>query len=251
MLLGVSPVFASGSSVYEVEPTRDIALTSVALGIGGGAYLFAKDWIRPSCPCDPNAINSWDRIAIGNNSSLARGLSDLGVGVAFLAFPVFDFMDLGFSSPLFEDAVVFSKSMAVSFALVSLSKHFIQRPIPRVVSGQSPELIQDPQGYRSFYSAHTALAFTALSAGAMTLQYRYHFGVWPWVITGALGTGVAVARVLGGAHYPSDVLVGAAMGVLTGITIPWLHRRKDQVENAVFLLPTRMGGLQWVIVKAW
>ena len=35
----------------------------------------------------------------------------------------------------------------------------------------------------------------------------------------------ALARVLGGKHHLSDVVVGAGVGTLIGYGVPWLHRR--------------------------
>ena len=37
-----------------------------------------------------------------------------------------------------------------------------------------------------------------------------------------LGTALALCRVIGGVHFPRDVLAGAVMGVLSGIIGYWL-----------------------------
>lgn len=61
--------------------------------------------------------------------------------------------------------------------------------------------------YQSFPSAHTATAF-ALAIG---LTKMYPRGGW-WFLL--LATGVALQRIETGAHYTSDVIFGAAVGLL-------------------------------------
>ena len=46
------------------------------------------------------------------------------------------------------------------------------------------------------------------------------------LVCGALMAGATVtgaARVMADAHYASDVLVGAAIGLISGLLVPWLH----------------------------
>ena len=85
---------------------------------------------------------------------------------------------------------------------------------------------------------------------AMTSNLRYGTGAWPWVAVGALGTTVAVARVAGGKHFASDVIVGGIVGTAIGITIPLLHRRNTE-SNKVFLAPIGEGGLQAVFYQGF
>ena len=49
---------------------------------------------------------------------------------------------------------------------------------------------------------------------AMTFLYINPYLSLPFFFIGAV---LALARVAGGVHYPSDVLVGAAIGILSGI----------------------------------
>lgn len=60
-------------------------------------------------------------------------------------------------------------------------------------------------GWQSFPSAHTATAV----ALALTLSWLYPRGRYLFALFAAA---VGVQRVLGGAHFPSDVLAGAAVG---------------------------------------
>ncbi|MDP2956119.1 MAG: phosphatase PAP2 family protein [Longimicrobiales bacterium] len=80
---------------------------------------------------------------------------------------------------------------------------------------------------RSFFSGHTSAAFTL--ATLMSTVYGDVYGrsaasdaLWAASLSAAALTGYA--RVKAGQHYPSDVLVGAAVGSAVGILVPSLHR---------------------------
>jgi membrane-associated phospholipid phosphatase len=68
------------------------------------------------------------------------------------------------------------------------------------------------EGGKSFPSGHSAASF----AFASVLTHRYPHN--PWVRWGAyaLATGVSLGRLAGKKHFPSDVLVGATVGYVTG-----------------------------------
>ncbi|HUV03516.1 MAG TPA: phosphatase PAP2 family protein [Armatimonadota bacterium] len=65
------------------------------------------------------------------------------------------------------------------------------------------------KGYTSFPSGHTASAF----AVATVLAKRHPKQKWLYY---GLATAVGIARVRKSAHFPSDVLVGAAVGISAG-----------------------------------
>jgi len=67
-------------------------------------------------------------------------------------------------------------------------------------------------GSYSFPSGHTATAFM----GATLLAHEYgHRSIWIPVCGYTVASSVAVMRVLNNRHYVSDVIVGAAIGILT------------------------------------
>lgn len=78
------------------------------------------------------------------------------------------------------------------------------------------------QGMDSFPSGHTALAFW----GAEIVREEYG---WGWGIGAyTLATGVAILRVYHSQHWETDVLAGAAIGVLSArlgyLLLPWERR---------------------------
>ncbi|MCM1522066.1 MAG: phosphatase PAP2 family protein [Muribaculaceae bacterium] len=76
------------------------------------------------------------------------------------------------------------------------------------ISSQRP----DGSDYRSFPSGHTAWAFMGATAAANELAATsawYAFGAYTFA------TGIAVERVIDRHHYPTDVMAGAGIGILS------------------------------------
>lgn len=234
ILLLLSFETRGASSVYEISPVRDLSIAAAGLLAGGIPYLTASKNIPPGGAGDPSKVNWFDRGTIGRNSQSAVTLSDVTLGVAVAGPIAFEVFSLGLSKELFEDAVVYAQAVAVSFALVGITKHLVRRPRPRVYSGDA-ELSSDADGYRSFYSAHVTLGVSALCAAAVTWNLRYANGVWPWIGAGALSTAIALGRVLGGVHFPTDVLVGAVTGAAVGILIPLWHAKDGDTRSSYFI----------------
>ena len=224
------------TSVYRISFAVDVPVTAGAFLASGLAYAYSAQLIHPRCPCNRDKVNGFDRPAIGNSSALAGTMSDITVIAALLVPLVFDAVDLGLHRPFFEDAVVFAETIAVNVGLAATVKFIVQRPLPLTYAGD-PDLLNSPGGYRSFYSEHTSLTFAALSAASMTIRLRYGEQVWPWIVTGLVGSSVAIERVAAGRHFPTDVIVGAVVGTATGIGVPWLHARGESTSSALILLP--------------
>jgi membrane-associated phospholipid phosphatase len=210
-------------SIYRLHPAVDIAI--IAVGAVGTAipFLMSSTVVDERCPCDRNNVNVLDRHAVGNHSGTASTLGDLMVSLA-VATPVIGALASDALPTFVEDMVVFTEVMAVNGGLVTLAKFSVQRPTPRTYAGD-PELLDVPGGYLSFYSGHTSFTFAALSFASVSIGVRYHRHLIPWITTAVVGAGVASLMVLGGAHFPSDVAMGALAGTVVGVAVPWLHLR--------------------------
>lgn len=100
---------------------------------------------------------------------------------------------------------------AVSFVLVSLFRKGVNRRRPYEALDIRPLIHKNTKG-KSFPSRHVFSVFVI----AMT---------WGWICPPvgaalmAVGVLVALIRVIGGVHYPSDVLAGAIAGILSGLAL--------------------------------
>lgn len=98
---------------------------------------------------------------------------------------------------------------AISFVLVSLIRYYIDAPRPYEVSNSVPIIKKDTQG-KSFPSRHVFSVFVIAS----TLYYISNpLGLLLMVA----GIGLAIIRVVGGVHFPRDVIIGAIIGILAGV----------------------------------
>ena len=94
------------------------------------------------------------------------------------------------------------------------------------------------QGY-SFPSGHSSSAVAAYGSLAAHEKKRKLL----WALAFLLPLLVGFSRVYVGAHYPTDVLCGWALGLLVVLVIPWLRRkiRNRWLFNLVLLLSTLPG----------
>ncbi|PKV67417.1 phosphatase PAP2 family protein [Pontibacter ramchanderi] len=97
----------------------------------------------------------------------------------------------------------------------------------------------------AFPSGHTAYAFTI--ATFMDKEFR-HKSPWVSVVSYGIAGGTGVLRVLNDAHWLSDVLAGAGVGILTVNTVYWVHAKLTQgggLNTAMFpvVLPNGQMGM--------
>lgn len=93
----------------------------------------------------------------------------------------------------------------------------------------------------SFPSGHTTAAFAAATVYAM--EYRHH----PWIPVFAytFATAVGVSRMTQTKHWPTDVLVGAALGILTGQQVVNNYHRYMKIKQPERHVRQRKGALSF------
>ncbi len=101
---------------------------------------------------------------------------------------------------------------AISFILLSFFRKAVNAPRPYELLDIDPIIKKNTKG-NSFPSRHVFSVFVI----AMSLYY-----VWPsiGIVLMLIGIIISVIRVIGGVHFPRDVIAGAIMGVGSSI-IGW------------------------------
>ena len=103
---------------------------------------------------------------------------------------------------------------AIAFVLLSVIRKKLNRPRPYQILDINPLTHKDTKG-KSMPSRHVFCVFMI----AMTWLW-----IIPWmgIILLIIGIVMAIIRVIGGVHFPKDVAVGAAVGILAGIIGYWI-----------------------------
>lgn len=246
----VTPIVPSKKPhrAYQLYWEVDVPVLGVAAVLGsarmarteGSSPAFCVQQIpeeeRATVACDPEELNALDRPLAGRWSPQWSNFSDyllLGLGAAPVAVL---WVDEGFLNML-NDVVVIYQSTLIAASLSGLSSLSAGRGRPYVYGTKAPlEERTSPEGGLAFFSGHSAMAFALSTSTFWTLKRTHLSGPVPWIALGVGTTGasgVALARVLGGRHFPTDVVAGAIVGTGIGTLIPMLHGLPVQVVPEV------------------
>ena len=128
--------------------------------------------------------------------------------------------------------LIAAQSFLISGALTVVTKTLTarERPYQRecAVNPTYDVSCGEPDSRRSFFSGHSSLAFTGAGLICATHQaFDLWGGMTPCYVGLGLATITALSRIMSDRHYGTDILVGAAVGGLSGYFLPkWLHYRR-------------------------
>jgi membrane-associated phospholipid phosphatase len=189
--------------------------------------------------CDPGALNWLDRHVAGRYQPSWGKWSNVGLYSLEALAAATIIATEGPRSGL-NDLVVVAEATLAASAASGISTAITGRPRPYMYGTTAPlDVRQNGNGGLSFFSGHTSTAFAAVTATFFTLHRLHPEARWPWFVlaAGVAGAGfVGATRVLAGAHFPTDVLAGAAVGTSIGLLGPALRaapRRVSAVPMAV------------------
>ena len=180
----------------------------------------------PSCaPCDPSGLLGIDRWVVGKNSALARNSSTvllLGAGGLATYLSAHDQS----SQEARGNLAVLANSVTWTAASTEWLKVLVRRKRPALYTSGAAAAATIADNQRSFPSGHTSVAF-AVATSYLVLANREHL---PHRTRNAMllyggASGVGVLRMVGGSHFPTDVLAGAALGAGIGWLVATVHPR--------------------------
>jgi membrane-associated phospholipid phosphatase len=128
-----------------------------------------------------------------------------------------------------------------------LSKGTIERYRPFIYNPDVPlskKLNSDAK--MSFFSNHTATAFaSAVFISTVYGDYNPDSDLKPYIWAGSLiaASAVGYLRYEAGAHFPTDIFVGAVLGSAIGYGIPWMHRIGEKDVSVLPYVPHADYGL--------
>ncbi len=220
--------------IYKLKPKVDIPLVAGCAAWCG--YTVTQIYVKgPSTQAqilslNRNDIDPLDRWAVNPYNHKIDKLSYYPFYASFplpLAFFLFgkdtrsDFLKLTF---------LYSEALAITGFLGSSATYFVNQYRPYVYSsGTSMEQKMVQNAKNSFYAGHVeVVAVSTFFIAQVYADYYPHSKVkWLFYSLAGLATaGMGYMRIDAGMHFPSDVLLGAATGILSGILIPYFHSHK-------------------------
>ena len=152
------------------------------------------------------SISDWFHASPSRIPAL-RAVNGVCVAGAVAAFSYGVLWCPGFHDPKLTLRLVLT--CGVPFVLMSAARHALNLPRPFEVYDLEPLLPRETPG-RSFPSRHV---FSIFVIGTCFCYLE------PWIGGGLLALGVVLSalRVVSAVHFERDVLVGAAVGILSGI----------------------------------
>lgn len=230
--------------VYKLNLGADIPVT--ATGTIWSLYAFSR--IYDKDPSDPETItnlnktdvNRFDRWGIRPYNKKVDRLSYIPF-YASMPMPVVFLFDKRMRKDIVKLSFMYLEAMSITGILYTGSSFLTNRYRPYVYSEETPlDYRTRGGGKNSFYAGHVALVATSTFFLAQTWA-DYHpesHAKWAFYALATAATGyTAYMRHRGGLHFPSDVLLGAAQGTITGLLVPRLHKTKWMKNRNLTILP--------------
>ena len=215
IFLCINQLSAQEAPEHRVQ-TLDVILAAGALAAYAVPHVVSINDHPPSCaPCDRQSVLWLDRWAIVEPRD-AMDIASTAV-VTLLAAGVAT--DLGRRGPeRWGEVAYVAESAGWALGASALIKAVVARKRPVLYTADAAAAASDPDAQRSWPSSHAAVA-AALTTGYLLISRDRPAPAWRrW---GALGSAAAVGalRVAAGRHFPTDVAGGAALGVVSAITV--------------------------------
>jgi len=148
----------------------------------------------------------------------------------------------GSSTVATQMALMNAEAMAVTAAVQGLVSSLVSRERPYAASeklcpaGADTEDCVRTNRYRSFFSGHTSQAFVS---AMLTCAHHDNVPLYgdrasdnaACVAHVVLAATVGTLRIVSDMHYASDVITGAVLGSLVGLTIPYVFHYRTRAED--------------------
>jgi undecaprenyl-diphosphatase len=115
--------------------------------------------------------------------------------------------------------ILLASILAIGTIITLFLKHYFERLRPlKILGDKNVNTFFEKIYYNAFPSEHTQIAFSVC-----TFMFVIVRKYWYWYLILALG--VSFERIYAGSHFPSDVLAGAAIGILSAYATIVLFRK--------------------------
>lgn len=253
-MVDVKPV---KEKIYHLKPIVDIPIVAICGGFSG--FAFTKIYNKqPSTEqqirdLKKSNIPSFDRWAAGKSDRKAADLSDIFF-YGSMPFPILLMADKKIRRDAPKIAFMYLEAFAITGVFYTGSVYFVDRYRPETYVDTNKIAVKDltSGNYKdAFIGGHpsvvaTATFFTASVYSAYHPHSNLRYAFYGAAIA-ATGTTVYL-RHIAGKHFPSDLLLGTTVGVLSGILVPHFHRNRKATDNTLGLAPYINGGAHGITI---
>jgi membrane-associated phospholipid phosphatase len=222
---------ATSDEVYRLKPAVDIPL--FAINTGWSLYAFTKIYNKdPSTAeqilaLDKSDINSFDRWAADVYSARAAHGSDFFF-YGSMPLPIVLLADREIRKDAAKIGFLYLEAMSITGILYTGSVYLTDRYRPLAYNPEVPLEERMRGGSKnSFFAGHVALVATSTFFTAKVYS-DYHpdsklkYLLYGMAVVSTAGT--IYLRHVGGKHFPSDIVLGTAVGTLSGLLVPHFHK---------------------------
>jgi membrane-associated phospholipid phosphatase len=216
--------------------------------VGGAAtlYSFTIIYTKKNTPVatiqalNKNDIPSFDRWATRYHDLNMDKISYYPFYAA-MPLPLILLADKKISKDAGRIGMLYLEAFAFTGVIYAGSVYFVDRYRPDVYNTSLDMSYRTNGNFRnSFFAGHVAVMATSTFFIAKVFDdYHPHSG-WKWAVYGgaaAATIGMSYMRLEAGKHFPSDILLGAAVGVASGLLTPTLHKNKNIAKQKWSLSP--------------
>lgn len=244
-------IFLSDFSIAQVKSGKpfeiDFARESIIFVAGSVASVAAFAILEKVKPLtideinslNPEDVNSFDRDAIGPYKEDVAG--DVLLYTSYL-LPMSFLLNSQAKSDFLDLALMYSEVLLIQGSINGMVKGSVLRTRPFVYDPNTPTEEKTPTDARiSFFSGHTSMTaaisfFTARVFSAYVEDDAEKILIWSGAVL--LPVATAISRVNTHWHFPTDVMVGYAVGAAIGYFIPKLHKSKVNGSSNLSVYPS-------------
>ena len=224
--------------MYNIKPWIDIPATVIFAGVSvnGFRIIYGRDTIPTATvlALNKNDINRFDRPVADNYSEKAKSTSDLFF-YGSMPLPLFLLLDKNIRKDGLRVGLLYVEALGFTGVFYTTSAMIANRYRPITYNPNVPMSVRTSGGNKnSFPGGHPALVAT--STFFMAKVYTdYHPNMkfkWAlYTVAGGLTVTTAYLRFKAGYHFKTDLIAGVAVGALSGILVPQIHKNKSRNKN--------------------
>lgn len=229
--------------VYTLYPKVDVPVIAAA---GGWSYyalskIYKKDStsVEDILSLSKEDVNGFDRWAADIYFPDAELESDK-IFYGSMPLPLVLLFDKEIRKDALKIAVLYTEALSITGTLYTSSTYF-NRFRPATYSDDlTVEQKRSGNQRNSFFAGHVALVATSTFFTAKVYSDYHPHSNFKWVLYGvAIGATGATGylRHRAGKHFPSDIILGTAIGAMSGILVPQLHKTKKTQDRRVYIFP--------------